>query len=223
MVNNDYTVLGGFLLLFGLLLFIGGFYWFKRKRLMENIPTSKIRALAMGLVEIYGDVVSAGTLLTSPLTKKSCVYYHYMVQKYKKPTKKQSGRWVTVQTEIKSIQFYLQDDTGKVLVDPTKASIEISADNQKTDGDTRYVECLIEPNNQLYIMGTAGENPVKNIASADHMDNIMIQQGTNEKFYYISDKSEKQILKSLSLRPYGMWGFGIVLIVVGIILFFHLL
>ena len=43
----------------GLVFFLKGFGWLKRKRLIENIPTSTIRSLAMGLVEIYGAVVPA--------------------------------------------------------------------------------------------------------------------------------------------------------------------
>jgi hypothetical protein len=51
----------------------------------------------------------------------------------------------------------------------------------------------------------------------------MIQKGKYEKQYYISDKSEKQILKNLAILTYGISGFGIGLIIVGTILFFGLM
>ncbi|MBW2968259.1 hypothetical protein KY362_07270, partial [Candidatus Woesearchaeota archaeon] len=63
---------------FGIYLFIKGFSWFRLKRMVENIPTSKIRSLAMGLVEIYGSVVLfEDKVLKSPFTGKDCVYYKY--------------------------------------------------------------------------------------------------------------------------------------------------
>ena len=72
-------------------------------------------------------------------------------------------------------------------------------------------------------MGTAGENSFNKEMTANHVDSIMIQKGKYEKQYYISDKSEKQILKNLALLTYGMWEFGIALIIVGTILFFGLM
>jgi hypothetical protein len=44
-------------LLLGLYVFYRGFHHFRRKRLIENTPTSKVRSIAMGLVEIFGTVV----------------------------------------------------------------------------------------------------------------------------------------------------------------------
>ena len=67
----SYSAIGFFA---GLFLFWKGFSWLKQKRLIENIPTSKIRSIAMGLVEIYGEVVpTQEKILKSPFTNKDCV------------------------------------------------------------------------------------------------------------------------------------------------------
>jgi hypothetical protein len=87
----------------------------------------------------------------------------------------------------------------------------------------RYRETIIVPDDSLYIMGTAGENSFNKEMTANHVDSIMIQKGKYEKQYYISDKSENQILKNLTILTYGMWGVGIALCIVGIILFFRLI
>jgi len=223
-----YNIFGLILLLVGVFIFAVGFYGFKRKRLIENTPTSKIRSLAMGLVEIYGDVIPAqGKTLVSPLTQKNCVYYHYLVERYEEhynsSTKKTEGRWVTVQNEKHSIPFDLQDETGMVLVDPNQASIQISKNYETRQGNMRYTEWYIEPNEKLYILGTAGENPNRIEDSASHVENIMIQKGREEKQYLISDKSEKQLLKSLSIMMYVPWCIGIVLIVAGVIILLRLI
>jgi E3 Ubiquitin ligase len=147
--------------------------------------------------------------------------------------------------------FYLKDDTGMVLIDPTGAKIETRKDFEYQSGlrrdppeqvirflatnnlahegflglnkTMRYLETIIVPDENLYIIGTAGENPLNKEEVENHVDSIMIQKGKYEKQYYISDKSEKQILKNLSILTYGLWVSGIALIIVGAILFFELM
>ena len=46
-----YATIGFFV---GIYFFFKGFKWLKQKKTIENIPTSKIRSIAMGLVEIFG-------------------------------------------------------------------------------------------------------------------------------------------------------------------------
>ena len=69
--------------LFSSLLTVGGgavfFYGFnrmKRFQLMNDTPTSKIRSMAMGLVEIKGKA-SAKKYLNAPFSRDECVYYKY--------------------------------------------------------------------------------------------------------------------------------------------------
>jgi hypothetical protein len=125
---------------------------------------------------------------------------------------------VTVQNEKQSVQFSLKDDTGMVLVDPNRAEVDVIKDFHTQQGHMRYSEWYIEPNDALYILGTAAENPYQKESSATHEENIMIQKGQYEKHYMISDKSEKQLLKKLTIFTYGTWCVGIVFILIGIIL-----
>jgi hypothetical protein len=211
------------LLLIGILIFIMGFWWFKQKRLIENMPTSKIRSLAMGLVEIVGQVIPIGSsLLKSPHTNTDCVYYHYLVERYEQhynaSTKQTESRWVTVKNISERIRFYLKDDTAAVMVEPAGASIEIGTDFETRVGDMRYKEQYIKPDETLYIMGTAGEKSGMTEASAAHEENIMIQKGKEDKKYLITDKSEKELLKSLKVRSLVAFIIGAVMIVIAIAL-----
>jgi hypothetical protein len=234
------------LMLIGLAVFAIGFIWFRKKRLIENIPTAKIRSIAIGLVEIFGQVIPIKErIFKSPFTEKECVYYHFAIEEYRSSGK--NSYWVTIKNGEQRGLFYLKDDTGSVLIDPTGATIEARRDFEYQSGlgkdppeqvirflatnnlshegffglnkTMRYRETIIIPNDTLYIMGTAGENPFKK-EGTNHVDSIMIQKGKHEKQYYISDKSEKQILKNLAILTYGMWALGIILIIVGAILFF---
>ena len=87
---NIFTPIVG--LVIGIILFITGLKWFGYKRLIENIPTSKIRSIAMGLVEIFGKVVALeNNLLHSPFSNTDCVYYNYKIERWVK-RKAKKGR-----------------------------------------------------------------------------------------------------------------------------------
>lgn len=236
------------LMLIGLSIFALGFIFFRKKRLIENTPTSKIRSIAMGLVEICGQVIPIKErIFKSPFTNKECVYYQFTIEEYQSSGK--NSHWVTIKKGVERDLFYLKDDTGMVLIDPTGATIEAKKDFEYQSGlgkdppeqvirflntnnlayegffglnkTMRYRESIIIPGDTLYIMGTADENPFNKKRTEDHVDSIIIQKGKYEQQYYISDKSEKQILKNLTLLTYIMWSFGIVLIIIGAILFFR--
>jgi hypothetical protein len=223
----------------GLVLFVLGIVWFRRRMLIENTPTSKIRSLAMGLVEIYGKVVPAKQLLKGPFSGDDCVYYKYTIEEYRHQGK--NSRWVTVKQGEERTGFYLRDETGQVLVDPKGAGIEISKDYEFGSGsgkdppaqvmqfldtsgmkhegffgfnkEMRFTEYHIAPGDSLYVMGTAGDNPFVEEGSAkEHVEDVMIQKGSFDKFYFISDKPEKEILSSLRWKSMaGVFG-GIALV-----------
>ena len=216
----------------GFSLFIWGFLSFRWKRLIENIPTSKIRSIAMGLVEISGRVVkSKNNNLKSPFSQNDCVYYKCTIEEYRRSGKHSS--WVTIFKDEKSDLFYLKDDTGIVLIDPKKAKIDIPKDNRfesrmgmdppesvkyflrqnsiafegflfGINKTMRYTEWYIAPNDKLYIMGTASDNQYVKEASAEKgVEDVMINKGKNEKFFYISDRGERSVLRRFSLKAYA--------------------
>lgn len=213
----------------GLYFFLKGFGWLKQKRLIENTPTSKIRSIAMGLVEVYGEALSAeGMIFKSPFSNNDCVYYKYTIEEYRQAGK--SSHWATVKSGEKQTHFFVKDDTGYVLVDPKGADMEIPMDSQFNSGmgqdppkivkaflensgmsfegflgmnkKMRFREYYIAPGDNLYVMGTAGNNPYTR-AMAGGADSIMIQKGKREKIFYISDKPEKEVIKSFGWKAIG--------------------
>ncbi len=220
-----YAVIGVFA---GLVLLVLGLLWFRQKQLIENTPTSKVRSLAMGLVEIFGEVIPAEKrMLKSPFSGEDCIYYNYSVQELRQQGK--TSTWVTVRSGEDRTKFYLRDDTGQVLVDPAGASIELSPDYEYGSGwgrdpppnviafldsqgighasflginkQMRFVEYDIMSGDKLYIMGTAGDNPyVEEGTAKQSYEDIMIHKGNNEKFYMISDKPEKDLLSTFRIK-----------------------
>ncbi|MFH1978150.1 MAG: GIDE domain-containing protein [Candidatus Aenigmatarchaeota archaeon] len=194
------------ILIFGVIFFVVGLRAFRQKRLIENIPTSKIRSLAMGLVEIYGKVMEfKKPLFTSPMTNKDCVYYKYEIEEYSSGRDGKSGRWKTIHLEEKRQPFFVKDETGQVLVDSEGATIWLGGDNFKSRGglmpsnmSKKYSEFIIRPNDNLYVLGTAGKNPHLKGTAKLNQDGIMIQQEKGNK-YYISDGHESEITKGFKL------------------------
>jgi len=220
----------------GIYSLLEGFKWFKRKRLIEDIPTSKVRSIHMGLVEIFGEAMPArNKILKSPITNNDCVYYRYTVEELRRTGR--SSRWVTIESESYKTYFYLKDDTGIVLVDPKGAEIDIPIDFNFTavpgigmpeqvkqfirsrnitigSNTMRFREYFIAPRDKLYIMGTAGDNPFVQEASAQKgIEDVMIQKGEGN-IYYISDRSEKEVLKNMKWKYItGIFGGGAIIVV----------
>lgn len=110
----------------------------RRRRLIENLPTSKTSGVFIGLVELKGMAESADPL-TSFLAAQACVQYAWTVQEHwsrtvtttetdskgntRTVTRHESG-WTTVADGGEMIPFYLQDDCGVILVQPDGAKIE---------------------------------------------------------------------------------------------------
>ncbi|MFH1888455.1 MAG: GIDE domain-containing protein [Candidatus Omnitrophota bacterium] len=163
---------------------VWGFFWgfarLRRKRLVENIPTSTVRGLAMGLVELCGKAEKK-VLLKSPFTKTGCVLYKYLIEEYRKSGK--SDRWVTIASgDSFHSPFRLNDGTGRITVFPQGAELVMPVDNEFRTGpgrglpspviefmdeigipyrnwlgmrNLRFKEWFIEPEETVYILGSA--------------------------------------------------------------------
>ncbi len=217
---DPFILLGSFIgFLVGAAFFIKGLKWFRRKRLIENTPTSMVRSIAMGFVEVYGAVVpiQGQEMLKNPVLNKDCVYYRRIEEvnqgrSYRNP----EGYWSTVKDEEAMKQFYLKDDTGKVLVDPKGAIVDLDPDGLNKacvyGADKRITVYSIEPQNNLYILGTAGKDP--------GTEQLIIQKGKN--YYSISDDPEGKLLANLRrevlIGVYG--GAAMSLVCLAIILYY---
>src|SRR5947209_16568 len=162
----------------------------QRKRLILNTPSSKIRSAAMGLVEISGLATGPYTM-PAPVTGVPCYYYRTMAWRWEQRGK--SSEWVKVADESQHVGFYLDDNTGKVLVNPDGAEMEIHRDFHEeyngsffsssvdvpaniaaflarysvaTDKKLKIEEYCIKPKNSLFILGTLAENPGLQVSAA---------------------------------------------------------
>lgn len=157
---------------FGVFLFFRGFPFLKRKRLIQNTPTSTIRGAALGAVEVSGTVVGPYTLI-SALSESDCFYYHAVARSTGEEERK-------VAEEVLYAPFFLDDGTGRLMVDPRGAEMELrpSVDQEYSpstgDAFTRHFllrrglsnsvpaklqEYCIRPGDHLFVLASLRENP----------------------------------------------------------------
>ena len=167
----------------GLYFFSRGFSVLARRRLITSTPQSKIRSAAVGLVEVSGLAVGPHTV-HAPISGLPCFYYRTIAWEHKDSGK--SNDWQKVAEEILYVPFFLDDGTGKLLIDPRGAELDLHRDFRHEFSDSifstadsvpynvrnfllrhgvsseskvRVEEYCIKPKNALFIVGTLAENP----------------------------------------------------------------
>ena len=167
----------------GVYLFYRGFRMLQRKRLIMDTPASKIRSASIGLVEVSGLAVGPYTV-TAPITGVSCYYYRTVAWRWEQRGK--NSQWVKVADENLHVPFFLDDNSGRVLVDPQGAELDIHCDFKEEfsnsffssslevpgnvadfvarhgvgcDHKLKIEEYCIKPKNALFVLGTLATNP----------------------------------------------------------------
>lgn len=106
----------------GILLFIFGFVKYRQFRVLADTPRVPIRSVSMGLSHVAGTSVG-GQPLTSPLTQIPCYYFEVKVEKQVKRDNQET--WEQTHHEKAEVPFYLQDETGTILVNPQQAEYNL--------------------------------------------------------------------------------------------------
>jgi len=161
----------------GIYFFFRGFVFLRRKRFIADIPRSTIRGAALGLVEVSGKVEGPYTII-APLSELGCFYYRAIAR--------QRGEHPAVE-ETLSAPFFLDDGTGKMMVDSRGAEDELppvfsenysgevpeylrhflSRHGITSEFPLRLEEYCVRPGDTLFVLGTLRENvAAASIASA---------------------------------------------------------
>lgn len=107
-----------FFLVVGASAFWTGFQAYQSRQLIQGTPTSKVRSLAIGTAEIQGTAKASGEPFTAPLSHRDACIYHLKIQTETtgKRGKRSKKTALTLQEEA---PFFVEDETGKVLVEPS--------------------------------------------------------------------------------------------------------
>jgi E3 ubiquitin ligase len=178
----------------GIYLFFQGFRLLQRRKLILNTPVSKVRSASLGMVELNGLAAGPYTI-EAPITERSCYYYRTVAWEWKRSGK--NNQWVKVAAESMHVPFFLDDNTGKVMVDPRGAELDLHRDFQQefcdsffttkqpappnvfaflarhgvsTTNKIKVEEFCIKPKNALFLLGTLDENPGLELTSQPIQD-----------------------------------------------------
>lgn len=138
-----------------------------RRRVMEDMPTARIRSASQGYVELIGQALPPDAPLFSPISRTPCCWYRFKIEKRDRDSNR---NWSVEQQGVSTTQFWLDDDTARCIIDPEGA--EVHALTRRTwtgttaqlipgtsevmttgDNDHRYTEQLILPGQTLYALG----------------------------------------------------------------------
>jgi hypothetical protein len=187
----------------GIALFFYGFRLLQQRRLIVDTPFSKIRSASMGMVEISGLAVGPYTMI-APVTGRPCYYYRTQVWEWKQSGK--DKQWVKVAGECMYVPFFVDDNTGRLLVDPRGADLDLHRDFEQKFCDSYFTskdpvpdtvraflsrhgivttnkikveECCIKPKNSLFILGTLADNPGLQVTPAPVRDDEPIASSSH--------------------------------------------
>ncbi|WP_447976857.1 GIDE domain-containing protein [Candidatus Nitrospira bockiana] len=214
----------------GIGLFIYGFAVKRRKNLIEATPTSAVRSLAVGFVEIAGAAEPAGPPLNAPFSAMPCVLYSYKVDERQGTGK--HARWVTVAQGQSHQAFFVRDATGAVMVLPVGADLALEtrvtyrsggimglpptaeaglaqlgiSTGGWLDRTVRVSEGFILPGEAVYVLGTAQENRAATAVSENQSRLFIGREGEHD--FVISDRSERELLARLRWQVIGFLSGG---------------
>jgi hypothetical protein len=119
-------ILAGIAIGVGPFLFIRAFSDLRKRRLIQNTPTARIRSMAMGMVEINGQVVQ-GSGHTAPFSGKPCAYWEVDIA-----TRGRRNSWNVVHRNSSGNPFFVRDDTGLAIVYPHGADCTVTSQLEET-------------------------------------------------------------------------------------------
>jgi hypothetical protein len=182
----------------GPVLFWRSFRDLRMQRLIQNTPTSRIRSMPMGLVEINGEA-SPRSELTAPFSGRPCAYWQVDIA-----TRSRRNAWTVVHRNASGNPFYLRDETGVALIYPQGATARLTFQVQEEClgislpdvyaqylkekhpagsvmwrmGSLRFRERLLEAGQRVYVLGTALPRPQSVTIS---MDDELEATGTDDR------------------------------------------
>ena len=214
--------LGPVLALLGsIALAVVGYFALRRKRLMQNVPTSKVKGVFIGLNELKG-AARVAEPLTSYLAEEKCIWYSYKIEEEwerretsndgdgNSKTETKSG-WTVIDDGEQRQVFHLEDDTGEIRVLPEKAKFigdRVLKDTVRrteslyhgkgprrviadSTGRRRFVEHAIRANSDLYLLGSARVR--EDVVEPE------IAYDELDKLFLISSKSEESLTRRYAL------------------------
>lgn len=118
------------------------------------LPVSKIRSIAMGLVEVEGKLRMIKPL-KAPVSGKECIGFHYTIETI---TRGDNGEdnYSTIFSETVCNNFLIEDDTGAIEIDPKKIELVwIHNVTHERLNSKRYSDNTLNEGDEVILIGNA--------------------------------------------------------------------
>ncbi|AGN00825.1 LemA domain-containing protein [Salinarchaeum sp. Harcht-Bsk1] len=122
----------------GLYLIYDGFDTWQLSRLVQDTPTSKVRSMSVGRVELEGTAHKRDASVTPPIADEECLYVDWKAEKRERRVDDDGNvhyEWVTIASGERTLAFDLEDDTGSVLIraDHDDPEFDINRDGHRRE------------------------------------------------------------------------------------------
>jgi hypothetical protein len=152
--------------------------WYRalmKKRLVENVPTSRIASAAQGYVEIRGTVEKApGCTVTGAISGEPCVWYRYRISEASRQNDADSSK--VSEQGGRGVPFLLRDETGQCLVNPEGAAVTCERTYSQAKGRLRYSEWALLPGDSVYVVGAFASRTAPAEGAPDQQVRALIKQ-----------------------------------------------
>jgi len=128
----------GLMGLAGLILLVFGWRNLRLFLLIKRVETSPISHLGSGLVEIRGNVSDESTTIESPMSGRSCVYYHFVV------TERAGKHRSTIVDDKRCGRCFVRDESGVAEVALGNAKVVLGLDSRSRSGLSGDVSASVE-------------------------------------------------------------------------------
>lgn len=142
----------GWLVSLGLLAVIGLIAWtstFRRRRAINDTPTSRIASAAQGYVELSGQGRALDDPpLYAPLTHGPCLWYRFQIEE-----RTGQNKWQTIDSGESDVPFILEDGSDRCVIDPEGAEILTRHRQTWQENGYRKTEWMFRLDDPLYVLG----------------------------------------------------------------------
>jgi hypothetical protein len=141
-------------------------------KLQADLPTSKIRSLAMGLVEVKGRI-AMGEPLKAPLTEKDCIGYRYTIEDITTDDDGKDSFSIT-HDETVCHRFTISDGTGSIPVKPDGITfVWVALNESYRASKRRHSQYLLLDGDDVIVVGNASLENNQPVIELDTLQNML--------------------------------------------------
>lgn len=140
-------------------------------RYQQSLPTSKVRSMATGLVELEGKLVSQ-QLIRAPLSGRRCIGFSHTISEEERDSRGNT-RYRLIHEEKHCAAFMLQDGTGKVQIDASSLDFFLLPVGEETRTGRQILrEYRLEAGEEYLLIGQAVRQGSEVVITRDRLRRI---------------------------------------------------